>query len=193
MYGHDLRAETEHLRPADGGLEPGTVMESRVPVADWRVVTAGRQLEKIGELVLDDEPFDLCSVFRIMRRKAEFAEHREGLVQRCAQMHHGLADREAARIVRGTRQVADIAEAHDVELRPPHVRCGARRHGLRHRPLCVKRKTAEGGDRDSESHSWHYSLLNPADPLGGTDRHTIAFPASVPNERRRSCYNSVTP
>ena len=58
MHRQETTAELDHLRTTDGGLQPGTVMERSIPVIDWRVIPAERDLQMIILFKPNNAPLD---------------------------------------------------------------------------------------------------------------------------------------
>src|SRR6185312_6991905 len=54
MNRYEAAAKLNHFRTAGGSLEPRTVVEFGVPIADRRVITAERNLEMVALIVADN-------------------------------------------------------------------------------------------------------------------------------------------
>src|SRR5260370_34468727 len=88
--------EPEHLRAADGRLQPSAVMESGIPVADGRVKTPEGNLEMI---VVVEPNYVALHFHRVAGRlgvKRQFAEVRDFARKSGSQMKIELAEIEAA-------------------------------------------------------------------------------------------------
>jgi hypothetical protein len=58
VYWDETASELNHLGPADGRLQPLSVVVRGVPVIDRRVISAERELEIVVEVVADDQALD---------------------------------------------------------------------------------------------------------------------------------------
>ena len=74
MHGDEGSAELHHLRTADSGLKPSSMVEGRVPITNGCVVFTERNFKVIIVIVTNNTALDLHIIIGGLRRKAHFSE-----------------------------------------------------------------------------------------------------------------------
>src|ERR1700730_708040 len=123
MDRNECSAKLDDLRPGDGRLQPGPMVESRVPIPDRGVVFAKRHLEVVVVIVANDRALDTCLIRVGLRCEAEFSEIADFLGQWRSKVQHELPQIETAYrtfLVR-CRKVY-VAETPDLERRIMELR-----------------------------------------------------------------------
>jgi hypothetical protein len=139
----ETRSETDHLRAAHRCLEPQPMVKGGVPVVDRCVVSAGRELERVAEIVAQDQPFDLQPVFIRPRCGADLGEKGDTVRQSGGRVSHQLPEEEA--FIDGPigLDVVDVPEAQDLELQARLGPSGGERPAGDHDEHGDERKTAD--------------------------------------------------
>src|SRR5467141_5299874 len=97
MHRDKRSSKLDHFRPADRSLQPGAVMECRVPVTDGRMVPPERKFKKVVVVVPDDGSFDINRIDRRrLRIERDFPKVRYFSRKRRSQVKIKLAQVESA-------------------------------------------------------------------------------------------------
>ena len=109
--------ELDHLGPGHRRLEPGSVMEGRVPIHNGCVVPTSRDPHPVAEVVANDDSLDLESVPGRGAARTRFAEDGQPVGKRSVRMPDNLTQDEALRDVPLRGQIGHISEEESLKRR----------------------------------------------------------------------------
>src|ERR1700730_15572811 len=118
MDRNECSPKLDYFRPGDGRLQPGPMMESRIPIPDRGVVFAKRHLEVVVVVVANNRALDTCLIRVGLRCEADFSEIADFLRQRRGKVQHELPQIETAYRTFSVRcRKVYVAETPDLERR----------------------------------------------------------------------------
>src|ERR1700731_185062 len=118
MDRNECSPKLDHLRPGYGRLQPGPMMEGRVPIPDRGVVFAKRHLEVVVVVVANNRALDACLIRVGLRCEADFSEIADFLRQWRGKVQHELPQIETAyRTFLVRCRKVHVAETPDLERR----------------------------------------------------------------------------